>query len=153
MSGRLLATPLRWSRVGRVGSASGLLGPIAATIVAIAATLTVAPSAHAIPPSSCEPLTSADQEARADAIVEGEVLDVTLGPTAAVVRVGVRRVVKGAPPAELLLEASLPGEGVAGEVPFDEGWPHWLLYLRETTPGSGRWYTSLCDGSRPIPPP
>lgn len=103
--------------------------------------------------ASCVPLSPAEQEAQADAIVEGTVLSIATVGVQSEVTIGVDRVLKGAPDAVLALEASLPGELVAGEVPFHEGWKYWRLYLREITPGTGRFYTTLCDGTREIPTP
>ena len=102
--------------------------------------------------ASCEPASSAEQEAQADAIVDGTVVDIATAGAQSTVTLDVDRVLKGAPGKVVVLEASLPGESIVGEVPFHEGWPHWRLYLREIEPGSGRYYTTLCDGTREIPP-
>jgi hypothetical protein len=103
--------------------------------------------------ASCDALSPADQEAQADAIVEGTVIDTTVVGFKTDVTITVDRVLKGAPGPTVVLQASLPGQGVAGEVPFSEGWKYWRLYLREIEPGSGRFYTSTCLGSREIPAP
>ena len=102
--------------------------------------------------ASCVPASSAEQEAQADAIVDGTVVDIATDGAQSTVTIGVDRVLKGAPANVVVLEASLPGEGIPGEVPFHEGWQHWRLYLREIEPGSGRYYTTLCDGTREISP-
>ena len=103
--------------------------------------------------TSCVPIGMAEQEARADVVVEGTVLSITPGPTRSEVLVGVDRVLKGAIESEVRLEAGLPGGGFADEVPFHRGWKHWRLYLREIEAGSGRFATTLCDGTRVIPAP
>jgi hypothetical protein len=102
---------------------------------------------------SCAPLSPAQQEAQADVIVDGTVTDIATVDYHSAVTVRVDRIFKGAPGPMIVLTASLPGEGIAGEVPFHEGWPYWRLYLREVTPGSGQYYTSLCDGTRELPAP
>jgi hypothetical protein len=103
--------------------------------------------------ASCGPLSPADQESQADAIVEGTVVDMTVIDIKTQVTIDIDRVLKGTPEQTVVLQASLPGEGVVGEVPFQEGWKYWRLYLREIEPGSGRYYTSTCFGSREIPAP
>src|SRR5215208_2815352 len=114
--------------------------------------LALAPS-PIVEATSCVPVGAAEQEARADVVVEGTVLSITPGPTRSEVLVGVDRVLKGTIGSEVRLEAGLPGGGFADEVPFHRGWKHWLLYLHEIEPGSGRFATTLCDGTRVIPAP
>jgi hypothetical protein len=69
------------------------------------------------------------------------------------VTINVDRVLKGSPGPTIVLQASLPGEGVVGEVPFSEGWKYWRLYLHEIEPGNGSYFTSTCLGSHEIPAP
>jgi len=121
-----------------------------ALIVAVAMLLIGTPGPVA---ASCDPLGPADQDAQADAIVEGTVVDTAVIGFKSEVTLNVDRVFKGSPGATVVLQASLPGQGVAGEVPFSEGWKYWRLYLREIEPGSGRYYTMTCFGSREIPAP
>ncbi|MBA2448253.1 MAG: hypothetical protein H0V51_09540 [Chloroflexi bacterium] len=103
--------------------------------------------------TSCVPMGAAEQEARADVVVEGTVLSITPGPTRSEVLIGVDRVLKGAIGSEVRLQAGLPGGGFADEVPFHRGWKHWRLYLREIEAGSGRFATTLCDGTQVISAP
>ena len=119
-------------------------------IVAMAMLLVSAPLPVA---ASCDALSPADQDAQADAIVEGTVVDTAIVGFQSAVTINVDRVFKGSPGPTVVLQASLPGQGVAGEVPFSEGWKYWRLYLREVEPGSGRYYTMTCFGSREIPAP
>jgi hypothetical protein len=103
--------------------------------------------------ASCDALSPADQEAQADAIVEGTVVDTMVVDYQSQVTVTVDRLLKSDPGPTVVLQASRPGQGVAGEVPFSEGWKYWRLYLQEIEPGSGRYYTSTCFGSREIQAP
>jgi hypothetical protein len=103
--------------------------------------------------ASCIPLSPAEQEVQADVIVDGTVVAIVRRESHTDVTLRVDRVLKGTPGGMVVLEGALPGEIVAGEVPFYEGWQYWRLYLRELGPRSGRYYTSLCDGTRRIPAP
>lgn len=119
-------------------------------ILALALALTPTLTAEA---ASCAPSGVAEQESRADVVIEGTVLSITPGPTRSVVLIGVDRVLKGMVGNEVRLEVGLPGGGFADEVPFHQGWKHWRLYLREVEAGSGHFATTLCDGTRVIPAP
>lgn len=119
-------------------------------ILALALALAPTQTAEA---ASCVPSGAAEQEALADVVLEGTVLSITPGPTRSEVLIGVDRVLKGVVGDEVRLEAGLPGGGFADEVPFHRGWKHWRLYLREVEAGSGRFATTLCDGTRVIPSP
>jgi hypothetical protein len=118
---------------------------VALAVLVLGASATVA--------ASCDSLSPADQEAQADAIVDGTVVDTAVVGFKTEVTVNVDRVLKGNPGPTIVLQASLPGQGVAGEVPFSDGWKYWRLYLRETEPGSGQYYTMTCFGSHEIPAP
>jgi hypothetical protein len=114
-----------------------------------AAALALSPTGAA----SCLPLGPLEQEARADLVVDGTIVALTVGVDATDLEVAVDRVIKGPAVSRVLVRAAPPGRVTAEDVPFGEGWPHWRLYLRERAPGLGEYYTSLCDGTGPIAPP
>jgi hypothetical protein len=118
--------------------------------VLAAAGLCLLPSGGA---ASCLPLGPAEQEARADVVVDGTIVALTVGVDATDLEVAVDQVIKGTVGSRILVKAPPPGRVTADDVPFRDGWSHWRLYLRERAPGAGEYYTSLCDGTRAIPPP
>jgi hypothetical protein len=129
----------------RLGLLVGMIALLAAVLIVVRA------PTRAL--ASCDPLSPAEQESQADAIVDGTVVDMTVVDIKTQVTINVDRVLKGSPGPTVVLQASLPGEGVAGEVPFYEGWKYWRLYLHEIEPGSGQYYTMTCFGSHEIPAP
>jgi hypothetical protein len=103
--------------------------------------------------ASCMPTSAADQELAADLVVDGTVSGMTTVGINTEVTIAVDRILKGSSGDTVVVLTSLPGEGVVGDVPFYEGWKFWRLYLEETEPGSGRFTTSTCAGTRPRPAP
>jgi hypothetical protein len=103
--------------------------------------------------ASCLPLGPAEQEARADVVVDGTIVAQTVGADATELEVAVDRVIKGPVGSRVLVKAPPPGRVTADDVPFRDGWSHWRLYLRERAPGANEYYTSLCDGTHAVPPP
>lgn len=99
-----------------------------------------------------------EQLQAATAVVDATVLEIIPEETRAQVRLIIHRVYKDdtgllADGGALALTTSLPGDMVVGEVPFNDGWPHWRLYLHPLEPGCTALVTDLCRGSAPIPAP
>jgi hypothetical protein len=105
---------------------------VAATALAVAA-----PSASA----SCAFLSSAEQEARADVVVEGTILEA--GPGTA--RLAVERRIKGDPPDELTITGG-GGPGVTSSVDIlPRAGERWRILGQDEGPATV--WTSICEGS------
>ena len=107
------------------------------TLVAAAALAVAAPSASA----SCAFLSSAEQEARADVIVEGTILEAEPGSA----RVAVERRIKGDPPDELEVTGG-GGTGVTSSVDIlPRAGERWRILGQDA--GAATVWTSICEGS------
>ena len=106
-------------------------------LLAAAALAVAAPSASA----SCAFLSSADQEQRADLVVEGTILET--GPGTA--RLAVERRIKGDAPAEIEVTGG-GGPGVSSSVDIlPRAGERWRILGQAKGPGTV--WTSICEGS------
>jgi len=107
-------------------------------MVVVAAALAVAaPSARA----SCAFLSSADQEARADVVVEGTILEARDGSA----RLAVERRIKGDAPDELEITGG-GGPGVVSSVDIlPRAGERWRILGQDA--GEATVWTSICEGS------
>jgi hypothetical protein len=106
-------------------------------VVAAAALAVATPSASA----SCAFLSSADQEARADVVVEGTILAAGDGTA----RLDVERRIKGEAPAELRITGG-GGPGVSSsEDILPRAGERWRILGQDAGPATVR--TSICEGS------
>ena len=106
-------------------------------VVAAAALAVAAPSAS----PSCAFLSSADQEARADIVVEGTILAAGDGTA----RLAVEQRIKGEAPAELRITGG-GGPGVSSSVDIlPRTGERWRILGQDDGPATVR--TSICDGS------
>ena len=106
-------------------------------LVAAAALAVAAPSASA----SCAFMSSANQTARADVVVEGTILAVEDG----IARIAVERRVKGDPPDELEITGA-GGAGVTSSVDIlPRAGERWRILGQAEGPDTV--WTSICEGS------
>ena len=106
-------------------------------VVAAAALAVAAPSASA----SCAFLSSAEQEARADVVVEGTILEAEPGTA----RLAVERRIKGDPPDELAVTGG-SGPGVtSSEDILPRAGERWRILGQDA--GRATVWTSICEGS------
>jgi hypothetical protein len=108
--------------------------------------------------SNCEPRPPLEQLQQSVAVIDVTMLEIVPTETRAEVHLSIDRVVKDetgtlAVGGTLTLPTSRPGSGVVSEVPFNEGWLFWRLFLTPLEPGSADLTTSLCTGSSMIPAP
>ena len=107
------------------------------TLLAAAALAVAAPSASA----SCAFLSSADQTARADVVVEGTIVAVGDGTA----RLAVERRIKGEAPAELEITGA-GGAGVTSSVDIlPRAGERWRILGQDEGPATV--WTSICEGS------
>ena len=107
------------------------------TVVAAAALAVAAPSASA----SCAFLSSAEQEERADVIVEGTIVAVEAGSA----RMAVERRIKGDAPAALEVTGG-GGPGVSSSVDIlPRAGERWRVLGQDAGPATV--WTSICEGS------
>jgi hypothetical protein len=106
------------------------------TVVAAAALAVAAPSAAA----SCAFLSSANQEARADIIVEGTILEAEPGTA----RLAVERRVKGDPPDELEVIGAGPGVATSVDI-LPRAGERWRILGQDAGPATVS--SSICEGS------
>jgi hypothetical protein len=106
-------------------------------VLAAAALAVAAPSASA----SCAFLSSAQQEARADVVVEGTILETGDGTA----RLAVERRIKGDAPAELEITGD-GGPGVTSSVDIlPRAGERWRILGQDAGPATA--WTSICEGS------
>jgi len=106
-------------------------------VVAAAALAVAAPSASA----SCAFLSSAEQEERADVVVEGTILEAEAGTA----RLAVERRIKGDPPDELGITGG-GGPGVSSSVDIlPRAGERWRILGQDDGPATV--WTSICEGS------
>ena len=106
-------------------------------VVAAAALAVAAPSASA----SCAFLSSADQEARADTVVEGTILEAGDGTA----RLAVERRIKGEAPAELRITGGgAPGVSSSVDI-LPRAGERWRILGQDAGPATV--WTSICEGS------